>query len=134
MLAHRTQHSQRQFRTPPEQRKHLIFRDEQHGRIFDRAGVGGVSTVAGQGRFGKRLTGAEDVNDLLFSKLADAVHIDGPALNNVESLRSSALMEKVFAFRELPRDSEGGDGFQITCWNAGEKLGGAQRVRRDDRM
>ena len=64
---------------------------------LQRAGVRGVALFRRQRRFGKGITRAKDVDDLLLAGGIDAVDIDGTALHNIKANGGGTFVKEVFA-------------------------------------
>ena len=63
---------------------------------FQRAGIGGITLVRSQRHFGKGITRAEDVDDLLLARRIDPVDVDGTALHNIKADGWGAFTKKIF--------------------------------------
>ena len=132
MAAHRAEHPQRQFRLPLEQRKNPIFLHQQHLRRLQRARIGGIAGRRCQRHFGERVTGAENMDDLLLARGADAMDVHRAALHHVKSARRIAFVKKIIVLFQRLDDRDRRDVFQIRRRQTGEKLATSQRVDDGD--
>ena len=112
-------------------RKESRLLHQQYLRRFQRARVRRIAGRRRQGRLGKRLAGAKDVDDLFLARGVDAMNVDRALLRDVKALRGSAFAKEVIAFVERLNEGDVRDGIQIARPQAGEKLAAAERV--DDR-
>src|ERR1017187_8373841 len=131
MGAHRAEHPQRQLGLAPKQSQKPRLLHQQYLRRFEGARVRRVAGRGRQGRLGKRLAGAKDMDDLFLSGGVDAMNVDRALLRNVEALRRSAFSEEIVAFVERLNQGDVRDGLQIARRKSGKELAAAQSV--DDR-
>ena len=131
MLTHRAEHAERKFRAPSQQLDEFRLRHQQDRRFFHRAGVGWVSLFGGERRFRERFDRAEEMNHLFFPRRADPVDIDRSLLDDVKTKRAVALAEKIIPLREMFRNSQARDLFDVAGGKADEKRAAPERVFDD---
>lgn len=126
--AHGAEHTEGEVGLLSEDIEEAGFLDMEDLGGFESPGIGGVALAGGEGAFGERVTGAEEVDDLFFAGAVDAVDIDGAGLDDEESGGGVAFVEEVFVRLEVTDAGDGGDAIQVIGGEFTEEVAATQRI------
>jgi hypothetical protein len=89
--AHRSKHSQREFRTLLQQVQEWIFGNEKHTRLLKGTSICGIPSIFNQGSFRKAFARVENMDNLHFTRSIDAMDADRALVHHVKADTRRAL-------------------------------------------